>query len=188
MRRELATLGLSDAVFRVMQHAATDATAADRLSGTGLDAVEFYLSANPGEPPKPLARVASGGELSRIMLALKALTASSAETPILIFDEVDAGIGGAVADAVARRLQALAATRQLLCITHLPQIAAYADHHYAVEKRFHRGRTIARARVLAPEERVRELSRMLGGTVAAAEAERYARHLVEQARETSGRG
>ena len=89
--------------------------------------VEFLLSANPGEAPKPLARVASGGELSRIMLALKALTAAIGETPILIFDEVDAGIGGTVADAVARRLKTLARNRQLLCITHLPQIAAYAD-------------------------------------------------------------
>ncbi len=186
MARELAILGLPNAVFQVMQQAATDTAAVDRLSASGLDTVEFHLSANPGEPPKPLARVASGGELSRIMLALKTLTASAAETPILIFDEVDSGIGGAVADAVARRLKTLAATRQLLCITHLPQIAAYADHHYAVEKRSHRGRTIARARVLAPEERVRELSRMLGGPVPAAEAERYARHLVEQARSVSG--
>jgi DNA repair protein RecN (Recombination protein N) len=116
------------------------------------------------------------------MLGLKALTVSD-ETPILIFDEVDAGIGGAVADAVARRLKVLARTRQLLCITHLPQIAAYADHHFAVEKQHSRGRTIARARALAADERVIELSRMLGGTVAPTEAERYAKKLVAQAQE-----
>jgi DNA repair protein RecN (Recombination protein N) len=117
------------------------------------------------------------------MLALKALTVSD-ETPILIFDEVDAGIGGAVADAVARRLKALAKTRQLLCITHLPQIAAYADHHFAVEKQRSRGRTITQARALAADERVVELSRMLGGIVAPAEAERYAKKLVAQAQES----
>ena len=152
------------------------------LGPTGTDTLEFLLSANPGETPKPLARIASGGELSRIMLALKALTAGLAETPILIFDEVDAGIGGTVADAVARRLKALAHNRQLLCITHLPQIAAYADHHYAVDKRLDGGRTIARARALAADERIAEVSRMLGGSSAPAEAERYARRLLAEAR------
>ena len=176
MAGELAALGMRGAVFRVDQEAPTDA-----LGPTGIDTVEYGLSANPGEAPRPLARVASGGELSRIMLALKALTASIGETPILIFDEVDAGIGGAVADAVARRLKTLARNRQLLCITHLPQIAAYADHHYAVEKRQHGSRTIAHARALAADERIAEVSRMLGGSAAPAEAERYARRLLAEA-------
>ncbi len=180
MKEELALLGMLDASIRVERETHADDARAAALTSTGLDTVAFYLSANPGEAPRPLARIASGGELSRIMLALKALTATVSETPILIFDEVDAGIGGAVADAVARRLKALAHTRQLLCITHLAQIAAHADHHFAVEKRRRRGRTIAQARILAPDERVRELSRMLGGSGAPAEAERYARRLIAQ--------
>ena len=178
---ELDALGMRGAVFRVDQTAPTGGAAIDALGPAGIDEVEFFLSANPGETPKPLARVASGGELSRIMLALKALTATVGETPILIFDEVDAGIGGTVADAVARRLKTLARNRQLLCITHLPQIAAYADHHYAVEKRQRGGRTITHARALAADERIAEVSRMLGGSAAPAEAERYARRLLAEA-------
>ena len=178
MGEELATLGLSDALFRIEQNTPAEEAAADALTATGFDAVEFHLSANPAQEPKPLARIASGGELSRMMLALKALTATSSETPILIFDEVDAGIGGTVADAVARRLKSLAASRQIFCITHVPQIAAYADHHFAVVKHRRSGRTFAEARILALDERVQELSRMLGGTVAPAEAERYARRLI----------
>jgi DNA repair protein RecN (Recombination protein N) len=173
---------MEGARFEILQGSPAEPDRASRLRDTGFDSVEFHLAANPGEEAKPLVRVASGGELSRVMLALKALTVSD-ETPILIFDEVDAGIGGTVADAVARRLKALAKTRQLLCITHLPQIAAYADHHYAVEKRRNRGRTITLARSLAADERVLELSRMLGGMVAPAEAESYAKKLVAQARE-----
>ena len=180
MASELAVLGMPGAVFRVQR--ADDGPSTGALGPTGTDTLEFLLSANPGETPKPLARIASGGELSRIMLGLKALTAGLAETPILIFDEVDAGIGGTVADAVARRLKALAHNRQLLCITHLPQIAAYADHHYAVDKRQDGGRTIARARALAADERIAEVSRMLGGSSAPAEAERYARRLLAEAR------
>ena len=174
---ELASLGMRGAVFRV------DLTTDDEALGAdGIDHVEFFLSANPGEPPKPLTRVASGGELSRILLALKALTAAVGETPILIFDEVDAGIGGTVADAVARRLRTLARNRQLLCITHLPQIAAYADQHFAVEKRQSGGRTITGARALDAAARVAEVSRMLGGDTAPAEAERYAKRLIADAR------
>jgi DNA repair protein RecN (Recombination protein N) len=174
---ELAALGMDGAAFGVAQIHREEALTAD-----GADQVEFLLAANPGEPAKPLARVASGGELSRIMLALKALTAAAGETPILLFDEVDAGIGGSVALAVARRLKALAHTRQLLCITHLAQIAAYADHHVAVEKRPSGGRVITHARALDAAQRVAEVSRMLGGTAAPAEAERYAKRLLAEAR------
>jgi DNA repair protein RecN (Recombination protein N) len=180
METELSALGMREAVFRVAH--TTDPGGLDR---TGIDAIEFLLSANPGEAARPLARIASGGELSRIMLALKALTASVGEAPILIFDEVDAGIGGAVADAVARRLHLLAQNRQLLCITHLPQIAAYADHHYAVEKHQRNGRTITDARPLGAAERIAEISRMLGGGAAPAEAERYARRLLAEARRSA---
>ncbi|MDX2168830.1 MAG: DNA repair protein RecN [Deltaproteobacteria bacterium] len=174
---ELAALGMQGAIFRV--ELTSDESG---LNADGIDQIEFFLSANPGEPPKPLTRVASGGELSRILLALKALTASVGETPILIIDEVDAGIGGTVADAVARRLRTLAANRQLLCITHLPQIAAYADQHFAVEKGLTNGRTQTRARALDAGARVAEVSRMLGGDTAPAEAERYAKRLIAEAR------
>jgi DNA repair protein RecN (Recombination protein N) len=186
MVEELRTLGMRGGVFRAVftvaasdgpQSGAADPSSAG-LSALGADVVQFYLSANPGEDPKPLARIASGGELSRIMLALKALTAGAGEVPTLIFDEVDAGIGGAVAEAVGKRLHALGRTRQILCITHLPQIAAQADHHFAVEKRVTKGRTTTRARALDPDERIREITRMLGGA-ATTESERYARRLME---------
>jgi DNA repair protein RecN (Recombination protein N) len=183
MVAELAALGMRDAVFRVVWEGPSADRA--RLGATGSDVVEFHLTTNAGEEPKPLARIASGGELSRIMLALKALTASAGETPILIFDEVDSGIGGAVADAVARRLKALARNRQLLCITHLPQIAAHGDQHFAVEKFEQNGRTISHARILAADERVFEVSRMLGGMSAQAEAQRYARRLLAEARRST---
>jgi len=191
MVQELASLGMRGAAFRVVfkvtasagpQAVSLDPGAAGSsgVTAAGADTVEFYLSANPGEDPKPLARIASGGELSRIMLALKALTAGSGEVPTLIFDEVDAGIGGVVAEAVGKRLHVLASSRQVLCITHLPQIAALADHHLAVEKRVAKGRTTARARSLSLDDRVREISRMLGsgGT---AESERYARRIIASA-------
>ncbi|MBI3785619.1 MAG: DNA repair protein RecN [Deltaproteobacteria bacterium] len=188
MEGELRTLGMLGGVFRVVftvsgldapQAGWADASApgASRFSALGADTVEFYLSANPGEAPKPLARIASGGELSRIMLALKTLTAGAGEAATLIFDEVDTGIGGTVAEAVGKRLQALGRGRQVLCITHLPQIAALADHHFAVEKRVSKGRTITTAKQLEGDDRIRELARMLGGS-GSVESERYARRLM----------
>lgn len=185
MAEELRTLGMPSGVFRVVFTETAPAAAAAapdsaRLRRHGADVLEFYLSANPGEAPQPLARIASGGELSRIMLALKTLSAAAGDVPTLIFDEVDAGIGGAVAEAVGKRLRTLGRSRQILCITHLPQIAAQADHHFAVEKRVSKGRTTATARALGAEERVGELTRMLGGS-ATVESQRYARRLMEGA-------
>ncbi len=185
MGRELADLGMSGGVFKVEQETST-MQSIDDLGPSGADRVEFFLSANPGEPTQPLVKVASGGELSRILLALKSLTATITETPVLIFDEVDAGIGGTIADAVAGKLRALAENRQILCITHLPQIAAGADHHYAVEKREHEGRTVSETRALRDEDRVNELSRMLGGT-SPQEAARYARELIAQGKKSTRR-
>jgi DNA repair protein RecN (Recombination protein N) len=185
MTAELASLGMRGAVFRVtFVVAASDGPqpgtadpATAGLSALGGDSVQFHFSANPGEEPKPLARIASGGELSRIMLALKTLTAGAGEVPTLIFDEVDAGIGGAVAEAVGKRLQILGRSRQVLCITHLPQIAAQAAHHFAVEKRVLKGRTTTTARALQPDDRVREITRMLGGA-STPESQQYARRLM----------
>lgn len=145
----------------------------------GTESARFLLAPNPGEAPKPLARIASGGELSRVLLGLKnALRDASVET--LIFDEVDAGIGGTVADSVADRLATLGRACQVVCITHLPQIASRATRHLSVEKREAAGRTVTRVRVLEPEERIEELARMLGGRHVTGKTLAHARELVER--------
>jgi DNA repair protein RecN (Recombination protein N) len=130
---------------------------------TGLDHVEFLVAPNPGEGLKPLARTASGGETSRLMLGLKGVLAKADRTPTLIFDEIDQGIGGRVGAVVGSKLRGLAHGHQVLCVTHLPQLAAYADQHYRVEKRTGRGRTTTQVRGVTGEERVAELALMLGG-------------------------
>lgn len=132
------------------------------LSESGIDQVEFMI-ALPGELPQGLERIASGGELSRIMLALKVVLAEADPVPTLIFDEVDAGIGGSVAERVGRRLAQLAESHQVFSVTHLPQIACFADHHFFVEKRFDGDRVVTSVKELSREERIRELARMLGG-------------------------
>ncbi|MEW6271013.1 MAG: DNA repair protein RecN [Thermodesulfobacteriota bacterium] len=170
---ELATLGMADARFSVRFEAlppgpSRGAAAVLTRDGAGLgpdglDRVEFDLAANPGEGARPLARIASGGELSRLMLALRNV-AGGAPVPTLVFDEVDAGIGGATAEVVGRRLHSLARRHQVISITHLAQIAVFADHHYAVVKTRDRGRTRTQVLEVQGEERVAELARMLGGT------------------------
>jgi DNA repair protein RecN (Recombination protein N) len=135
------------------------------LSATGRDSVEFLFSANPGHPPKPLSKVASGGEISRVMLALKSLLASFDRVPLMVFDEVDAGIGGMTAESVARKLKLLSKTHQVICITHLPQIASKADHHLLVEKEEVSGETKVKILELDYEQRLREIARMLSGSV-----------------------
>jgi DNA repair protein RecN (Recombination protein N) len=147
------------------------------LSATGWDEIEFYLAANPGEELRPLARVASGGELSRIMLALKTLSAAEDRSASLIFDEVDAGVGGAVAEVIGRKLRQLGVRRQVLSVTHLPVIAAFADHHIGVTKHVQSGRTVSSARPLSSTERVVELARMLGGQLTR-EAREHAEQLL----------
>jgi DNA repair protein RecN (Recombination protein N) len=147
------------------------------LTATGWDEIEFYLAANPGEELRPLARVASGGELSRIMLALKTLTAAEERSASLIFDEVDAGVGGAVAEVIGRKLRQLGQRRQVLSVTHLPVIAAFADHHIGVTKHVQAGRTVSSARPLSSTERVVELARMLGGQLTR-EAREHAEQLL----------
>ena len=130
----------------------------------GNDDVEFLVSANPGQPPRPLAKVASGGELSRISLALQVAAVEAAHLPCLVFDEVDAGVGGAVAEMVGRQLRALAAHGQVLCVTHLPQVASQSDHQLRVSKHVVDGATRTRIEALDEAARVEELARMLGGT------------------------
>jgi DNA repair protein RecN (Recombination protein N) len=135
------------------------------LASSGMDRVEFLLAANPGEPPKPLRHVASGGEISRIMLALKSVFAEADAVPTLIFDEIDAGIGGQVATRVAQRLRDLAASHQVLCITHLAQIAAAGQHHFHVAKTISGGTTTTQVVRVESKSRVEELARLLDGSV-----------------------
>ena len=151
----------------------------DRWTERGYDAAEFYLSPNPGEDVRPLARIASGGELSRIMLALKTLATTDAPGKTLIFDEVDAGIGGAVADLVGARLRLLGARFQVLCITHLPQIAAYGSTHFRIEKAVKGGRTSASVAQLDGVERESEIARMMGGADVSASVLAGAREMIE---------
>jgi DNA repair protein RecN (Recombination protein N) len=148
----------------------------------GIDRVEFLFSANSGEPLAPLRRVASGGELSRVLLALKGALAAEDRVATYVFDEVDAGVGGAVAEAIGRRLARAAAQHQVLCVTHLPQIAAFADAHYRVDKLEKRGRTLTQVVKLDEAGRVDELARMLGGSKVGASAREHASALLEQAR------
>ncbi len=129
----------------------------------GSDRIEFLLATNAGEPLKPMSRVASGGELSRIMLALKSVLADVDDVPILIFDEIDTGVGGAVAATIGKRLRELGRYHQVLCITHLPQVASQAQHHFSVEKSEVKGRTVATVRSLTGVSRESEIARMLGG-------------------------
>ncbi len=129
---------------------------------TGVDSVEFLISLNPGEPPRPLARIASGGEASRLMLAIKSILSTADQIPILVFDEIDAGIGGRVGSVLGQKLWGLSRDHLVLCVTHLPQIACYADHHARVAKLSSHDRTVTSVEVLNGEDRVTELSQMLG--------------------------
>ncbi len=156
------------------------------LSPDGVDAVEFLI-ANMNEEPKQLTRVASGGELSRILLAIKSRINSIDSAPTLIFDEVDAGIGGRVAEEVGRRLKSLSQNNQLFCVTHLPQIAALADSHYHVEKIISGDRVVTRVRQLGRKERIEEISRMLGGSDKTKTAFRYAEEMMEKVADRNDR-
>jgi len=187
--RDLTRALVSELQMLAMEgaHFSVEFVEGDRAIGPeGRDEVEFLLSTNPGEEPRPLARIASGGELSRIMLALKSLASRGDDVATLLFDEVDAGIGGSVAEVVGRKLRRLGRTRQVLCITHLPLIAACADHHIAVMKRTQAGRTVSFARPLSSTERVAELARMLGGSTRTHEVREHAEQLLRQAARGSG--
>jgi DNA repair protein RecN (Recombination protein N) len=156
---------------------------------SGSDRVELLLAANPGEPPARLADGASGGERSRVALALEVVLATGDDREVLVFDEIDAGVGGSTALAVGAKLARLArgarAGRQILCVTHLAQVAAFADHHHVVEKGIEGGRTVTTVRRVADDARVEELSRMLGGEATADAGLAHARGLLRSAREHS---
>lgn len=170
----LATLGMPGARL----HIEVERAAAPRPSAHGEDDVEFLVSANPGQPLRPLAKVASGGELSRISLAIRMVAVSDRDVPTLVFDEVDAGIGGGVAEIVGRELRRLGERRQVLCVTHLPQVASLAHHHLVVEKRLERDTTLARVRRLDREARTEEIARMLGGMTITEQTLAHAREML----------
>ena len=173
MERELHGLGMEKASFAVGFHELAEP------GPSGLERAEFLFSANPGEQVKPLSKIASGGEISRVMLALKVVLSAADRVPTLIFDEVDAGVGGRAGSALGRKLLEASAGRQVLCVTHLPQVASQAEEHFVVEKGTKGGRTRVSVRKLTGPERVDEVTRMLGGEGSKA-ASAHARELVER--------
>jgi DNA repair protein RecN (Recombination protein N) len=174
VQREIRALGMDRARLEM----ALEPDGDDDVSARGLDRGEFRFSANPGEELRPLSRIASGGELSRTMLAIQAVLAAADRIPTMVFDEVDAGIGGRVASVVAEKLATVGARRQVLCVTHLPPIAARAQHHLQVTKITRGARTRTTVNPLAASARVEEIARMLGGPAPTETARRHARELL----------
>jgi DNA repair protein RecN (Recombination protein N) len=150
------------------------------VKDNGIDEVQFLISPNPGETPKPLAKIASGGELSRIMLALKSIGKDSEPEKTLIFDEIDAGIGGKTADFVAQKLKDLAKNNQVICITHLPQIASSATNHYRIDKKVEKNRTYTTVKKLNFKERVEEIARLQAGSHITETALKNAQEMLER--------
>ena len=174
LEAEARQLAMKNAIFEIT----LDALSEPRTSG--FERIEFLFSPNPGEAPRPLARIASGGELSRLMLAIKQVLPEG-DVPTLVFDEVDAGIGGATSELVGRKLKNVAAQQQVLCITHLPQVAVFADHHLRVEKKVTDNRTSTQVMLLEGTERTREVARMLAGATITESAVSHATEMLAAA-------
>lgn len=184
MMDQLKDLGMGNTVFKV-DFALRPEGKVLMPQSVGDDVIEFMISPNPGEPLKPLSRIASGGELSRMMLAIKSLEAEKGGVGTMVFDEIDTGISGRMAQVVAEKMNVIARHRQVLCVTHLPQIAAMAAHQFLVEKRVEGERTNTFVRRLTPEERIGEVARMLGGADGSeASARAHAAHMLEVAART----
>jgi DNA repair protein RecN (Recombination protein N) len=185
---ELANLNMPQTQFKVAMRSlrADEQTAfclqADgmQIFETGIDRISFQIAPNIGEELKPLAAIASGGELSRIVLALKAILAATETVETIIFDEVDAGIGGGTAEVVGCKLSELACRHQVLCITHLPQIAKFGDHHFSISKQVIDGRTLTAIKPLDDDGRIAEIARMLGGVDITAATLNHAREMLKQ--------
>ena len=178
VEKEIKSLGMTRAQFKV-RFSSKKISSEATLPEKGWDDLEFMISPNPGEDSKPLRRIASGGELSRLMLALKVIGKSSVEkNKTLIFDEIDSGIGGKTAEAVALKLAQLAHDHQVICVTHLPQIAVAAPHHYLIEKKVKGGRTFTQVKSLSLEERVKEIARLMAGSHLTATALKNAREMI----------
>jgi DNA repair protein RecN (Recombination protein N) len=172
----------------------TTSEAEGNWSATGIDQVLYMIATNPGEPMRQLEHVASGGELSRVMLALKVSvarqpapakagttrqTAHRSAQRTMVFDEIDTGIGGRAAESVGKKLKSLARSNQVLCVTHLPQIATFADHHYVIEKKERNGRTRTGIRLVVAEERTEEVARMLSGAKLTDTSRRHAEQMIK---------
>ena len=177
IEKELSFLGMKKTTFDVRIEPVS-------LSSKGIDRIEFLISPNVGEEVKPLAKIASGGELSRIMLAMKRILARVGGRQVLIFDEVDSGIGGAVAEVVGRKLRDLSEQHQVICVTHLPQIACFGDSHHSVRKEVKGGRTVTFVDHLEKDSIVDEIARMLGGVKITDKTRAHAREMIEQAKKT----
>ncbi len=179
VEKEIALLGMKKASFKAeVRPGPASLSDPSSIRDEGIDEVEFLISPNPGEELRPLRRIASGGELSRVMLALRSLGKGAEPARTLIFDEIDAGIGGRTAEAVAAKLKSLARRHQVLCITHLPRIAASAAHHFRVEKSVERSRTFTTVQELGPEERVEEVARLISGTSVTEASLQSAREMI----------
>jgi DNA repair protein RecN (Recombination protein N) len=187
VEKELAQLAMEKTRFRIaltrIEQTQEASVGESAFPGTsrGIDEVEFLLSPNPGEDLKPLVKIASGGEISRIMLALKTVRSTDDRGKVLVFDEVDAGIGGQTADVVGQKLKKLSRRNQILCVTHLPQIASYADGHYRLEKRVEKGRTLTRVTQLDEDARVHEIARMISGERTTENVIKHAAELLKSA-------
>jgi DNA repair protein RecN (Recombination protein N) len=177
VEKELSALGMKKTTFQVDMNDLP-------LSSKGEDRVEFLISPNVGEALKPLAKIASGGELSRIMLAMKKILAKVGGRQVLIFDEVDSGIGGAMAEVIGRKLRELSQDHQVICVTHLPQIACFADLHHSVRKEVRAGRTLTVVDRLERQAVVEEIARMLGGVKVTEKTRAHAKEMLENARKT----
>jgi len=177
VEKELGSLGMKKTVFEIHMDPLP-------LSLKGVDGVEFLISPNVGEEVKPLAKIASGGELSRMMLAMKRILAKVGGRQVLIFDEVDSGIGGAMAEVVGKKLRELSLHHQVICVTHLPQIASFADQHHSVRKEVKAGRTLTLVDRLDKEAIVGEIARMLGGVKVTEKTKAYAKEMIENAKKT----
>ena len=180
----MAGLGMPGGVFAVE----IDSDANGEPRAEGIDKLEFLISANPGQPPQPLAKIASGGELSRMSLAIQVIASGGSDIPVMVFDEVDSGVGGGVAEMVGRRLSELGADRQVLCVTHLPQVASQADQHVRINKMSDKKSTRISVSCLNHDERVEELSRMLGGVKITQRTREHAAEMLAGARSARSGG
>jgi len=172
------SLGMPGGLFKVGLTSLEESAA----RSWGLDDIEFLISANPGQAPQSLAKIASGGELSRMSLSIQVIASDGSAIPTMVFDEVDSGVGGGVAEMVGRRLQELGASRQVLCVTHLPQVASLADQHFRISKVTDGKSTRTRVHVLGKDERIEELARMLGGVEITRKTLEHAEEMLAGAR------
>jgi len=175
----MSGLGMPGGTFEVELTALDE----DSAQSWGIDAIEFLISANPGQKPQPLAKIASGGELSRMSLSIQVIASDGSAIPTMVFDEVDSGIGGGVAEMVGRRLQEIGENRQVLCVTHLPQVASLADHHFRISKVTDGKSTRTGLQVLGNDERIEELARMLGGVEITTKTLAHAAEMLAGARQ-----